>query len=218
MKNDNHNFTTIGDCAIHDTAKICKGAIIGKPFRRFLDGTQENMEKTFIGQQTYIGYYSIIGNGSIVSSSSIIDDYCIIESRVQIGSSSLIIYRAQMCNDVSIGSNCVIGSFIGERTIIGNNCRVFGKIVHSHINPSLAWDDDEVMEESPNIGNSVFIGFNSLVAGRIKIGNRVYICAGAIVTKDVPDFHIVSNMNNIIHYTKWRGSLKRSSFFTDKND
>ena len=66
-----------------------------------------------------------MGNGSEIGNNSIIDDKSVLESRVKIGVENLIIYSAQICCDVVIGNNCVIGGFIGERTIIGNDCRIF---------------------------------------------------------------------------------------------
>ena len=37
------------------------------------------------------------------------------------------------------------------------------------------------------IGDNVFVGFGTIVVGKIKIGNNVLIGANAVVTKDVPD-------------------------------
>jgi acetyltransferase-like isoleucine patch superfamily enzyme len=210
------DFSKIGDCDIHKTAEICFGSIIGKPYRRFLDGTRDDVEKTLIASNVYIGCYSIIGNGSVISDNAIIDDYCLIESRVRIGNSTLVTNRAQICNDVSVGKNCVIGGFIGERTIVGDHCRVFGKIVHNHNNPCLGWDDDEAMENAPVIGNSVFIGFNALIIGGVKIEEKVFVCAGSIVTKDIPAFHIASGKNNFTHYLSWLGALKDSNHFCER--
>ena len=207
----------IGNCKIHPSAEILTGAIIGKPFRRFLDGTQEKTTITRIAQNTYIGCYTTIGTGSIIGSNTIIDDYCIIESRVVLGNHNLVTYRAQICNDVIIGDNCVIGDFIGERTRIGNNCQVFGKIIHSQNNPVGGWDDDEGMEKSAVIGDYAFVGFGAIIIGNISIGQRAYVCAGAIVTKDVPKLSIVTGVNQITPYNKWQGILGKSVFFREDN-
>jgi len=215
---DQKESLILGECIIHPSSKIHKGVIIGKVFRKFLDGTQEEYERTIIEEETYIGYYSVIGTGSKIAMGAIIDDHCIIESRVIVGKKSLITHRAQICNDVTIGEECVIGGFIGERTRIGNNCRIFGKIVHLQHNPKLGWDDDEAIEGAPNISDGVFIGFNAIVAGNVAIGRKAYICAGSIVTRDIPELHVVSGNNTITHFTKWKGRLRHSSFFKDTPD
>jgi len=211
-------FIMIGDCDIHPTAEICMGAVIGKPFRKLLDGNQEEPTKTTIGENTYVGYYAIVGGGSIIGPKTIIDDYSIIESRVLIGKECLAIYRAQIGNDTQIGDKCVIGGLVTERTIIGNNCRVFGKIIHLHHNPLLGWDEEEATEESPIIRDNVFIGFGAIIAGNITIGPKAYICANAIITKDVPEFYVASGTNQIVHFSKWMGRLSSSPFFFNDHD
>jgi acetyltransferase-like isoleucine patch superfamily enzyme len=143
----------------------------------------------------------------------IIDDHCVIESRVMIGKRSLVTYRTQICNDAQIGERCVIGGFIGERTRVGNVCRVFGQIVHLQHNPSLGWDDDQAMEKSAVIEDEAFIGFNAFVIGGLTVGRKAYVCAGAIVTTDVPDLHIASGINCIVPFSEWRGRLSKSPFF-----
>ncbi len=206
-----------GKCEIHPSAEILTGAIIGKPFRRYLDGTLETTSTTRIAQKAYIGCYTTIGTGSTIGPNTIIDDYCIIGSRVVLGAHNLVTYRAQIYNEVAIGDNCVIGGFIGERTRIGNNCRIFGKIVHSQNNPVSGWDDDEAIEKPAEIDDYVFIGFGATIIGDISIGRRVYICAGATVTKDIPRLNIVTGVNQIIPYSEWKGTLRESAFFKEDN-
>jgi len=198
---------------VHPTAQICPGAIIGKPFRRLLDGTQEETLLTVISDHTYFGYHAMVGTGSKVGRGTIVDDYCVIESRVTVGIKNLITHRAQVCNDVFISDNCVIGGFIGERTNIGSHCRIFGRIVHLQSNPLLEWDSDEAEEKAPAICDYAFVGFGAVVAGNIKIGRKVYVCAGALVTKDVPDEHVVFGKNEVLHFSKWKGRLASSPFF-----
>lgn len=209
-------FTKIGRCELHPTARICDGAIVGKLFRPFLDGTHDRARTTVVKKGAYIGYNSIIGNGSTIGSGTIIDDFTVIESRVVLGDRSLVIYRAQVCNDARIGSGCVIGGFIGERTKIGKGCRVFGKIIHLQHDPQKGWDDEDVSEPAATIRDNVFVGFDAIVAGGITIGRKAYICAGTVVTKDVPDKHIACGINKFLPFSKWNGRLKRSEFFREK--
>ena len=44
---------------------------------------------------------------------------------------------------------------------------------------------------TPKIGDNVFLGTNSIVVGKIQIGNDVLIAPGAYVNFDVPDHSIV---------------------------
>ena len=217
MRQEN-NAIIVGECEIHPSAQLCPCAVIGKPFRKLLDGTQEQSAGTNISEDTYIGYYAIIGSDSVIGPQTIVDDHCIIESWVEIGKHNLFTYRAQVCNEVTIGDRCIIGGFIGERTIIGNSCRIFGNIIHSQHDPTLGWDDDEAMEKSATIEDYAFVGFNAIVIGGVTIGQNAYVCAGSIITKDVPEYHIASKVNQIVPFAKWQGNLRESPFFCEHHD
>lgn len=206
-------YITVGNCEIASSAIIHNGSVIGKKFRRYLDGSFEEGFTTHIDDNVYIGYMCIIGNGSKIGKNSILDDKSVLESNVRMGENNLVIYGAQICCEVKIMNNCVIGSFIGERTSVGNNCRIFGSIIHSQLNPLNNWDAEDSMENSPIIYDNVFIGFNSIISAPVRIGPRAYVCAGSIITKNVPKEHIAYGVNNIVHYSQWKGALKDSNLF-----
>lgn len=44
------------------------------------------------------------------------------------------------------------------------------------------------------IGNDVWIGMRVIIMPDVKVGNSVVIGAGAVVTKDVPDYAIVGGV------------------------
>ena len=210
-------FTKIEPYRIDPSAKICSGAVIGKPFRPLLDGSAADSldGTTIIEKEVYVGYYSIVGSGTVIKEKVILDDFSTIECEVTLGSSTLVIYRAQICNEASIGEECVIGGFVAERVVVGKRSRVFGRIVHSQYNPRIAWDDPVAEEGSAIIGDDVFIGCDATVAGPITIESGAYICAGAVVTKPVPPQHVAYGVNKMIHYSKWQGDLQSSPFFRE---
>lgn len=47
---------------------------------------------------------------------------------------------------------------------------------------------------SIEIGDYAFIGVNVTVLHSVKIGKGAVVCAGAVVTKDVPDFAVVAGI------------------------
>lgn len=214
-----HGFLRLGNCQIDDTARICWGAVLGKPFRPLLDGDAEaTLEPTVIGPNTYVGYYAVVGSGSVLSSGAIVDDYCSIESEVKLGDRSLVIYRAQICNEARVGRDCVIGGFVAERVVIGDRARVFGKIVHSQRDPSHGWDAQEAIEPSAVVEAGAFVGFDALVIGEIVVGAKAYVCAGAIVTRNVPAGHVAHGVNKIVPIDEWNGALARSRYFAHRED
>lgn len=93
---------------------------------------------------------------------------------------------------------------IGKDTIIGNNCFLDGRdklIIGDHV--GIASDvmiyNDEHNINSNDYGNSfgpveigdyVFIGPRAIILPGIKIGKGAVIAAGAVVTKNVPEFEV----------------------------
>ena len=112
-----------------------------------------------------------------------------------------------------MGKACIIGGFVAERVTIGDRVRVFGKLVHSQHNPTLGWDTVDAVEDSAVVESGAFIGFGSMVIGKVIIGSRAYVCAGAIVTKNVPALHIAVGVNKIIPFSQWEGPLANSPHF-----
>lgn len=56
-------------------------------------------------------------------------------------------------------------------------------------------DDDSFSEYSTvRINNDVWIGANALILDGVTIGNGAVVAAGAVVTKDVPDYAIVGGI------------------------
>ncbi len=210
----NDGVTRIGACNIDPTARVSLGVVIGKPFRPLLAEPDETWQAvTSVGPGAYVGYYSLVGAGSIVEAGVIVDDFSVIECGVRLGSGTLVIYRAQICNDARIGRDCVIGGFVAERSVIGDRCRVLGKLVHSQHNPCLPWDSPDAEENSAVVEDDVFIGFDALVIGAITVGAGAYVCAGALVTRDVPRKHVAYGVNKTAPYSEWPGVLSRSPFF-----
>ena len=201
---------------IGEGTEICEYSIIGKPYRPVNGKYDLSPNTTWIGENCYIGSFVIVGQGSCILENSILEDYTQIESDVKIGSSSHLLYAAWICNEVTIGDDCIIGGFVCERARVGNGSRIFGQLTHSQHDPTKSWDSN--VEPAPSVSDNVFIGFGAKVIGGITIGNNSYVCAGAIVTRDVPDYKIAYGINKITSHSKWKGTLSRSSQFVRRED
>lgn len=197
---------------IHDTARLNERL-------RWLSGCVESSDAptgdTLLPSSCYIGPYAVVGAGVRLGERVIVDSYVSIDPGATIGDDTLLIYRASVGGGATIGSSCVIGGFIPENTKIGNRCRILGTLTHLHSDASMDWDHHQVPEEAPSIADDVFVGLGALVIGGVSIGRKSYICAGATVTENVPDGHIVSRGGKTIHHSEWRGQLSSSPFFED---
>ena len=122
------------------------------------------------------------------------------------GTAAMVLYRLmQACHKAGLGPLAMVFNKLNAvfcRCIIGRGAD-FGErfvLVHSLcvvINSSVKGGNDIKIEhgvtigaekdESPVLGNNVFIGAGAKIVGAVKIGNNVKIGANAVVVKDVPD-------------------------------
>lgn len=96
--------------------------------------------------------------------------------------------------NTDIPARCKIGGGFKIRHLGGivfNPGVIVGKNVDCLNGVLLGQIDSGVKAGTPIIGDNVFLGTNSIVVGKIKIGNDVLIAPGAYVNFDVPDHSIV---------------------------
>ncbi|MEZ0540429.1 DapH/DapD/GlmU-related protein [Fibrella arboris] len=205
IKSSNGRFFIDPSAKIGVPLRFLQGCVVSK---HTLDNTMVRLPKSL-----YIGPYAIIGENVTLGENTVIDAFCKVSSSVSIGKNTLLIYRAMVGGEAIIGEDCVIGGVIPERGIIGNRCKVFGNLVHTHNDSTMSWDHHEVPEPSVTINDDCFIGFGAQVIGGFEVGPKSYICSGAIITKCVPPYHIASGVNKIVHYSKWKGDLRNNPIF-----
>lgn len=205
-------------CEVDERASIGPFSIIGKPYRPIPGQPYHVAEPTKISEDVHIGPHVVVGQGTEIARGVIVDDGCTIECEVILKPDALLIYRAYVSNEAHIGSGSIIGGFICERAIVGDHARVFGKLVHKQLNPAIKWDDPELEEPSPVIDDNAFVGFNAVVAGGVRVGESAYVCAGAIITRDVPAKMIAHGINQLSSPDEWTGALSQSPALRGVND
>ncbi|TKG95375.1 CatB-related O-acetyltransferase [Puteibacter caeruleilacunae] len=135
--------------------------------------------------------------------------------------------RARICHQVKVFSSNVsaytyigprskvVNASIGKFVSIASDCSI-GLASHSHYFMSTSpiftarknstkhrWVENDSYDpvQKVNIGNDVWIGTKAIIMGGVEIGNGAIIGAGAIVTKDVPDYAIVVGIpGRIVRY------------------
>lgn len=136
-----------------------------------------------------------LGNNVRIFHPSLVNLYgCVIGDETQIGP------FVEIQNDVTIGKRCKIQShsFICEGVDLADGVFVgHGVMFINDMHPratneagNLAGRDDWTLAKTL-IGEGVSIGSNATILGGIRLGKFSLIGAGAVVTKDVPDYAIV---------------------------
>jgi maltose O-acetyltransferase len=104
--------------------------------------------------------------------------------------------------DSELGTRCLIQSnvTIGNNVIMGPDVKIYSKN-HRYDSLDIPIQKQGEVSYETIIGNDVWIGANVIVLPGKKIGNHVLLSAGAVITKDVPDYAVVGgNPGKIIKY------------------
>ena len=140
---------------------------------------------------------------------SMIHETAIVESGAIIGEGTKVWHHAHIMSGAQIGKNCVISKnvfiagnvIIGDNTKIQNNVSVYSgvtiwdnvfigpSVVFTNVKKPRAWKKQEY--EKTLIKSGVTIGANSTIICGIEIGEKAFIGAGSVVTKNVDDLAIV---------------------------
>ena len=92
-----------------------------------------------------------------------------------------------------VGVNCVVSgrTYIGDDVMMGPDCIMYS-YSHAHDRLDIPMTEQGFEKATPiHIGNDVWIGARVIILPGVTVGNHVIIGAGAVVTKDVPDYAIV---------------------------
>ena len=114
-------------------------------------------------------------------------------------------YKVKMGENSSLGINC----WIANDTEIGENVMIAPEVIILSNSHNFQRTDISMREQGAPppqkivIGNDVWIGTRSILLPGVSIGDHSIIGAGAIVTKDVPEWAIVGgNPAKIIRFRK----------------
>lgn len=99
---------------------------------------------------------------------------------------------------VSIGEGSIIGqnAFLDgrDKLIIGNCVDIASDVMIYNSEHDIHSEDFHAICAPVEIGDHVFIGPRAIILPGVKIGRGAVIAAGAVVTKDVPDFAIAAGV------------------------
>lgn len=141
-----------------------------------------------------------------------------VDARAEIGSGSRIWHLAQIREEAALGRNCTIGrgAYVGPGVVVGDNVKLQNHaLVYEparlgdgvFIGPAAVLTNDEYPRAvTPDgrlksgadwtavgvtIGEGAAIGARAVCVAPVTVGRWSLVAAGAVVTKDVPDFALV---------------------------
>jgi UDP-2-acetamido-3-amino-2,3-dideoxy-glucuronate N-acetyltransferase len=142
-----------------------------------------------------------------------VNEYAVVDDNVEIGENSKIWHFTHVQSGSKIGKNCILGQnvniannvTIGNFVKIQNNVSVYeGVELEDYVfcGPSMVFTNIlNPRSKYPQVGAEFYIntlvkegaslGANSTIVCGITIGRFAFVGAGAVVTKDIPDFALV---------------------------
>jgi UDP-2-acetamido-3-amino-2,3-dideoxy-glucuronate N-acetyltransferase len=135
----------------------------------------------------------------------------IIEDAVIIGKGTKIWHFAHVCAGARIGERCILGqnTFIATGVAIGNNVKVQNNVsvyagttieddvflgpscVLTNISNPRSQVNRQSLYEATILKRGATVGANATVICGISLGTYCFIAAGAVVTRDVPDYALM---------------------------
>ena len=163
---------TVGHCSCIGISEEDRDSCIGI--------SEEDRDSCRIGNNVHIGAFCAVSMGATLADCVKVDHYCRVGAS-EVGRGTRLLYGARVHDDAKIGSCCIIGGNVPDRTCIGDSVKHFGRMAHIP-HRDKGWDDAD--DPAPIIGDNVFIGANALVVGGVRIGEGACIKAGAAVMGD----------------------------------
>jgi UDP-2-acetamido-3-amino-2,3-dideoxy-glucuronate N-acetyltransferase len=135
----------------------------------------------------------------------------VIDDGAQLGAGTQVLHFARVCSGARIGSDCSVGQgvYIGDRVRIGRRVRIQNNVsMHDTVTledevfcgPSVVFTNvfnpRATSEHRPDaratlIRHGATLGANSTVLCGTTVGRHAFVGAGAVVSRDVPDFALV---------------------------
>ena len=177
-----------GKSKVGDSCFIDSEALIGYPHKDELDKNRDDVKGCTIGANSTIRPGAIYSTAKIGKNTRTGHNFLVRENTV-VGDGCLIGTNVVIDNDCVIGDNCSFqtgayiptGSTIGDRVFLGPNASLTNDKTPLRTEYKL---------EKITVENDVTVGSNATLMPGITVSEGAFIAGGAVVTKDVPAWHI----------------------------
>ncbi|MCG2584300.1 acyltransferase [Massilia sp. TS11] len=138
----------------------------------------------------------------------------IVDDGAEIGTGTRIWHFSHVCAGARIGEACSLGQnvYVGQAVVIGNRVKVQNNVslydavtledevfcgpsmVFTNVhNPRAGWERKDQYRPTL-VRQGASIGANATIVCGVTIGRYAFIGAGAVVTRDVPDFALMAGV------------------------
>ncbi len=115
--------------------------------------------------------------------------------KLRVKSGAEISPNATIGNNSELGTRCMVQSnvHIGDNVIMGPDVKIYSRN-HKFDRLDIPIKNQGKNYYTTKIGNDVWLGANVVVTAGCTIGDHAVVAAGAVVTKDVPEYAVVGGV------------------------
>jgi UDP-2-acetamido-3-amino-2,3-dideoxy-glucuronate N-acetyltransferase len=179
--------------------------------------------KTLIFKRAYTQFNPYYSTENQFKDPYYVHPTAVIDEKVSIGEGTRIWHFVHIHNGAQLGSDCVLGQnvYIGHNVRIGNHVRIQNNVAvyegveledYVFCGPSMVFTNDKVPRAKypqpfatyaliTKVKEGASIGANATIICGVTLGRYCFIGAGAVVTKNIPDFAVV--VGNPSHHIGW---------------
>jgi UDP-2-acetamido-3-amino-2,3-dideoxy-glucuronate N-acetyltransferase len=142
------------------------------------------------------------------------DPTAVVDEGAEIGAGSRVWHFAHVCGGARIGCGVSLGQgvFVGNRAVVGDRCKIQNNVslydgvileegvfcgpsmVFTNVHNPRALVERKTEYRETRVGTGATLGANCTVVCGTSIGRYAFVGAGAVVTRDVPDFALMAGV------------------------
>jgi len=162
------------------------------PFSKIRKRLSESIQRLKLKKRGVIVAPEVKGIGNVrFEGKNAVLSFCNFNGQVKVGYGTTFSIHNLIHGDIEIGKYCQFGPYASINTFNHPTTHIT-----TYINQNLLDGQMSKYKTSKltRLGNDIWIGKNAIILGGITLGNGVIVAAGSVVTKDVPDYHIVAGV------------------------
>lgn len=169
--------------------------VLGRPPKLSPSSTvkAEGLSPLTTGEDCNIGTSTIVFAGTSLSNNVTLGDGVFIREKCKVGPFSVLGRGVAVENESSIGANCKIqtGAYVTAYTVLEDHVFIAPMVVTTNDNFMGRTEKRFELRKGPHIKKGARIGAGAVILPGIIVGEEAFIAAGAVVTRDVPDYKLV---------------------------